>query len=153
MNSEKVGGWHRWGEGDSDELHFWPQYTRVLSLIATFVIMPFDTRLIIPKTRGEICWSILVCQESYKSCDWLPIIGNRRDRRELLLKDFQRHFIYCQNTDSILPYRKWQSRIFVYFYSRASKSFFYMHQIQVEWNLWFVFFEDPKVIIIYFDQK
>ena len=35
--SKKLIGWLRWGDS-TNELHFWPQYTRVLFLIATFVI-------------------------------------------------------------------------------------------------------------------
>ena len=63
--SKKLIGWLRWGDS-TNELHFWPQYTRVLFLIATFVIrlihvcsakspLPQSKNLVLHVTRWQ-CW-------------------------------------------------------------------------------------------------
>lgn len=85
-----------------------------------------DTRLLIQKsiatiqklgfTRDSVTMLIYDRVVETKIMLW----SNKRTKRlglDQVSLAHQRHFIYCHNTDCILPYRKWQSRILIWFLS------------------------------------
>ena len=120
--SKKLIGWLRWG--------WFHERTAFLTAVYKSIIFncnvryQTDTRLLSQKsiatiqklgfTRDSVTMMVYDRVVETKIMLW----NNRRTKRlglDQVSLAHQRHFIYCHNTDCILPYRKWQSRILIWF--------------------------------------
>lgn len=119
--SKKIIGWLRWGNSTNERTAFSTAVYKSI-IFNCDVRYQTGTRLLIQKsiatiqklgfTRDSV--TLMVYDRVVETK--IMLRNNRRIKRlglDQVSLAHQRHFIYCHNTDSILPYRKWQSRILI----------------------------------------